>query len=139
MRTFCPTRLCRILGVVILVLSGCGGGEGTLYPVSGKVTLDGAPLPDAQLSFVADTTKGSKALATPFGKVKDGTYSLTTNEKPGAPAGSYKVMVNTQYPGGPEKPVVLPARYADPGHSDLSVEVVPNSAPGAYDLKLTSR
>jgi hypothetical protein len=138
MRPLCPARLSGALGVLVLALSGCGG-VGTLYPVSGKVTVDGKPLQDAQLSFVPDKEQGNQTPATPFGKVKDGNYSLTTKDKAGAPAGRYKVMVMTRYPGGPEKPAELPRRYTDPGKSGLAVEVVPSPAPGAYDLKLTSR
>jgi hypothetical protein len=138
MRIFCPMRLFGALSVIVLMLSGCGG-VGKLYPVSGKVTVDGKPLPDAQLSFMPDAEKGNKATATAVGKVKDGSYSLTTQGKEGAPAGWYKVAVYTQYPGGPEKAVVLPRRYTDPGKSPLSVEVVPSPQPGAYDLKLSSQ
>ncbi len=138
MRTFCSTLLLAVLGMVVVALCGCGG-VGTLYPVSGKVTVDGKPLSDGQLTFVAEGDKGDKTTAAPFGKIKDGTYSLSTKGKPGAPAGKYHVMVMTQYPGGPEKPVALPVRYSQPEKSGLSVEVVPNPAAGAYDLKLTSR
>ena len=138
MKRFCTWRWLVALGVVVVTLSGCGG-VGTLYPVSGKVTVDGQPLPDGQLSFVADAEKGNKTTVIPFAKIKDGSYSLTTKGKPGAPAGWYKIMVMTQYPGGPAKAVVLPRRYTDAGKSRLSVEVVPASQPGAYDLKLSSR
>jgi hypothetical protein len=138
MRRLSPARLSGALGVVVLALSGCGG-VGTLYPVSGKVTLDGKPLPDGQVSFVPDKEKGNKAPATPFGKIKDGSYSLETKGQPGAPAGAYKIMVITRYPGSPEKNPELPKRYADAGNSGLAVEVSPTPAAGAYDLKLTSR
>jgi hypothetical protein len=139
MRMLCASRWFAALGVVVLALSGCGG-VGTLYPVSGKVTVDdGQPLADAQLSFVADTEKGNKTTAIPFAKVKDGSYSLTTKGRTGAPAGWYKVSVMTHYPGGPAKAVELPRRYTDAGKSRLSVEVVPSPQPGAYDLKLSSR
>ena len=94
---------------------------------------------DAQLSFMADAEKGNKTAATPVGKVQDGSYSITTKGKPGAPAGWYKVMVMTQYPGGPKNSTVLPKRYSDPGRSHVSVEVVPSPPPDAYDLKLSSR
>lgn len=139
MKTSCLTRLFGTLGVVVLAFSGCGGGLGTLYPVSGKVTVDGVPLKDAQLSFMPDVERENKTATTPVGKVKDGNYTLTTKGKAGAPAGWYKVMIMTQYPGGPAKPVMLSQRYTDPGKSRLAVEVVSSPAPGAYDLKLTSR
>lgn len=139
MRAFRLTLFFSSMGILALVLSGCGEQIGQLYPVSGKVTLDDEPLNDAQISFVADAAKGNKAPVSPFGKCKDGSYSLTTKDKPGAPAGWYKVVVNTKYPGASEKAVELPKRYSDPGKSDLSVEVKPNAEPGAYDLKLKSK
>jgi len=138
MRRLSPARLSGALGVLVLALSGCGG-VGTLYPVSGKVTVDGKPLKDGQVSFVPDKEKGNKAPVAPFGKIKDGSYSLDTKGQPGAPAGWYQIMVETQYPGGPEKHTELPRRFSDPGKSGLAVEVVPSAAAGAYDLKVTSR
>jgi hypothetical protein len=139
MRTFCRMWFLGVLGLLVPVLAGCGDGLGTLHPVSGSVTLDGEPLKDAQLSFVPDTEKGNKTTASVFGKVTDGKYTLTTKDRPGAPAGHYKVSVLTQYPGGPENPVVLLKIYSDPGKSGLKVEVVEKPSPGAYDLKLTSK
>jgi hypothetical protein len=133
MRSSCPTWL---FGVLVLALSGCGNGLGTLYPVSGKVTVDGEPLKDAQLTFVPDAEKGNKAPASAFSKITNGNYSLTTKERAGAPAGWYKVMINThQSPGGTGE-AVLPKKYSDPGKSGLSVEVVQNPSPGAYDITL---
>jgi hypothetical protein len=136
MTTFRSTRLLAVLGVLVLALSGCGDGLGTLYPVSGKVTLDGEVLQNAQLSFVPDTDKGNKSPASATGKVANGTYSLITKDKAGAPAGWYKVVINTQYPGSPENAVVLPKNFSDANKSGLFVEVVENPGPGAYDLNL---
>jgi hypothetical protein len=127
-----------VVGILSLTFSGCGG-VGTLYPVSGKVTVDEKPLPDGQLTFVADTEKGNATKVVPFGKIKDGSYSITTKGRTGAPAGWYKVAVMTQYPGSPSQAVEIPRRYTDAGKSRLSVEVVANPQPGVYDLKLTSR
>lgn len=129
-------RLFAALGIIVLALSGCGGGVGKLYPVEGKVTVDGKPLPFGRLTFVPDKEKGNDSTATPFGEIKEGSYSLTTKGKTGAPAGWYNVMVLTQWPGAPPNPVELPIRYSDPGKSKLSVEVAPTPNAGQYDLKL---
>jgi len=125
-----------VLGVVVLMLSGCEG-KNTHFPVAGKVTVDGKPLPDAQLRFLPYEEKENPGVSTTFfSKVKDGNYSLVS----GAPAGWYKVIIMTQYPGGPAKPeVVLPQRYSVYGMSGLSVQVKRDSAPGDYDLKVLSR
>ena len=126
------------LSLVALLLPGCGSDPlGTLYPVTGKVTLDDEPLKDAQISFVADKDKGNNAPVSPFGKCKDGSYTLTSQDKPGAPAGTYKVVVMTQYPGGPDNPTAIPQKYTDAGKTDLRVEVKPSG--GDYNLKLTSK
>jgi hypothetical protein len=128
-----------LLTMVVLALAGCGDGLGTCYSVTGTVTVDGEPLKDAQISFLPDTEKGNTTPASAAGKVANGNYSLITKDRAGAPAGWYKVAINTQYPGGPEKPVTLPKNYSDASKSGLSVEVVASPSPGAYDLKLKTK
>jgi hypothetical protein len=138
MRKWFSMRFLAALGAALLTLSGCGGGVGTLYPVEGKVMVDGKPLPFGRITFVADKDKGNETKFAPFGEIKDGNYSLTTKGKPGAPPGWYNIMVVTQWPGAPSNPVELPTKYSDPGKSKLSVEVVPSPGSGHYDLKLIS-
>ncbi len=135
---FCQPRWSSALTIFALALSSCGRTGGTYYPVSGKVTVDGKPLKEALVIFWADIEKGNKTVDRPLGEVKDGTYTLSTRGKPGAPAGWYKVLLKTSYPGV-SNPLVLPSRYADPKMTPLSVEVVPHPAADAYDLKLASR
>jgi hypothetical protein len=135
MTKWLPMRWFAVLGIVIWTLSGCSG-IGKLYPVEGKVTVDGKPLADGRLVFVPDKEKGNKLNDSPFGQIKDGSYSLTTQGKPGAPAGWYRIMVQTQYQGAPPDAVELPMRYSDPLGSGLAVEVVPSPEPGHYDLML---
>jgi hypothetical protein len=136
MRKWSPMRFFAALGAALLTLAGCGGGVGTVYPVEGKVTVDGKPLPFGRITFVADKEKGNETKFAPFGEIKDDSYSLTTKGKTRAPAGWYNIMVVTQWPGAPPNPVELPTQYSDPGKSKLSVEVVPSPEPGRYDLKL---
>jgi hypothetical protein len=100
------------------------------------LTVDKEAVKDARVTFVPDADKGNKVSVSPFGVVKDGNYTLTTKDKPGAPAGWYKVIVLTKYPWAPENAPVLPRIYADAAKSTLSVEVVANPQPGAYDLNL---
>jgi hypothetical protein len=128
------TRLLGVFGLLVVGLSGCGVGK--LYPVSGKATLDGEAIKEARVSFVADTEKGNKTSATTFGKIVNGEYTLLTNDQPGAPAGWYKVVILTKWPGGPENNIELPRAYSDAGKSPISVEVVANPQAGAYDLTL---
>src|SRR5262249_38077153 len=95
-----------------------------------------------------DAAKGNSAPFEPAGTVnKQGKYTLSTNGRKGAPPGWYKVTVTAVAPAEPDaKPgrshhplprSLLPAKFGHANTHDLSVEVVANPAPGAYDLKLT--
>lgn len=128
-----------------MVLTGCGGPKGpVLFPVSGVVTVDGAPAEGAGVSFRPDASKGNKIEWFPTGVAdKEGKFTLTTTAKPGAPPGWYKVVVMPYSPppfGGEAKKAAPPSfnvKYSRPEASDLSIEVTKSPAPGAYDLKLT--
>ena len=130
------------LALGLFLVAGCDGGS--FHKVSGKVTVDGAALTTGSVRFVPDAAKGNKSTAEPVAQVgTDGTYSLTTNGKPGAPAGWYKVTVNaTELPessnpfGG--KALVAP-RFNVPESSQLSVEVSSSPKAGAYDLTVSAR
>jgi hypothetical protein len=90
-------RRCLTLGAIAAALmlagSGCGSGAAKLYKVSGKVTLDGAPVSEATVEFEPiDPTGGQKTASGRTGS--DGTFSLTTNTSgDGAMAGKYKVAI----------------------------------------------
>jgi hypothetical protein len=132
--------------------SGCGddSGVGRTVPVAGRVTIDNAPLTakSTVVLFKPDASKGNTSPFEPVGTVDaDGNYTLKTKGKNGAPLGWYKVVV-TAYEGSPEHPKsprqhrpvaksLVPAKYGQEKTSDLSIEVVENPTPGAYDLKLT--
>jgi len=141
--------------MVFLTACGCGSSE-KLYPVSGKVYLKNDLLKGGSVSFVPDDAKGNKVKSQPTGMIgPDGSYTLSYEGKPGAPAGWYKVTVSTETPGmggmgpppvhtDPSKPAPLAGsggvktdpKYRDPSKTDLKVEVVPSPSAGAYDLKL---
>jgi hypothetical protein len=121
----------------VTVVVGCGPAGPTLIPVSGKVTLSGTPLKSGTINLVADESKGTKQTGTSAGKIQpDGSYTISTDGKDGAPPGWYKAIVITKYPGAPEDAVAINPVYTDP-KSAISFEVVANPAAGAYDLKLT--
>jgi hypothetical protein len=124
---------------LLLASLGCGSsGKDKLIPVSGKVILGGSPLTAGQVAFHPDLAKGNKAKGVPTGSIGgDGSYSLTTDGKPGAPVGAYKVTVSTNFPGMSGTPVPINAKYNNPNGSGLDREVVPNPASGAYDLQVT--
>jgi hypothetical protein len=120
---------------------GCGAAP---VPVSGKVMLDKKPLTTGIVSFRPDRGKGNTNAVEPRGKIaEDGSYTLETNGKPGAPPGAYKVVVIAQGPPvkpkdlySPNKQIINP-KYLQEDKTDLSVTVVKDPAPDAYDLKVT--
>ncbi len=117
----------------LLTLVGCGPSLGTLVPVEGKVTMNGIPLPDGAVMFVPlDGDQKGIVISGPIGA--DGSYTLSTNGKPGAPLGKYRAVVN---PGEDKKAWLhVGAIYSNDKKSPLEVEVVENKPAGGYDLKL---
>ena len=70
-------------------LTGCGV---TLLPVQGVVTLDGKPVEGATVVFTSSDGKSSASGMTDAA----GGFALSSGDKPGAAAGTYKVTV-TKY------------------------------------------
>ncbi len=135
-------RWAGLLGVALAVSAvGCQRGP-TLVPVSGQLTLGKKPLTVARVQFVPDRAKGNEQGRDARGKVDEtGTYTLTTDDKPGVIPGWYKVAVfafeEVPLGGGPKPPVWLaPMHYADLDKSGLSVEVTADPTPDQYDFDL---
>jgi hypothetical protein len=148
-------RCLLVIGMLCsLGLIACSGGEGgedrvKVYPVTGKITLAGSPLPGAIVTFSpVDPKVGKVAL----GRTNDaGEYTLKTYEPgDGAAEGEYEVLVreagassggedpeaaHEQYSqgGGPSSHAggraggstdsLLPERYSIPGKTDLDATV----------------
>jgi hypothetical protein len=128
-RTFGVTALC------LVVLSGLGGcsasdavGNLTLYPVKGKVLLaDGKPLTTGRVAFVS-LEKGLR-FSGPIGP--DGSFSIGSDEKEGAPEGKYIVRIDPEAASGlakgkPKKrsaALPFPHKYADETTSGLTATV----------------
>ena len=131
-------RLRRVLGMCgLMAIVGCGGLK--LVPVSGKVTLNGKPLAGAAVTFNADPAKGNTHRVSCQVRIKaDGQYEMYTDEggkvSKGAPLGWYKVTFLTGLPGAP--PIEIDGKYLDFDKTPLSVEVVDDPRPGAYDFTL---
>lgn len=85
------------IGILLVTIAGCGQVDSLkvpdLYPVTGKVTLDGEPLVGATLSFLPkDDTVGQVVTGT---STEGGNYSLVySNGEPGCPAGQYQVYIS---------------------------------------------
>ncbi len=156
-----------LLGLAALVTLGCAGGKARdTVPVSGKVTLDGAPVEGATVVFTP--TSGEGAAAT--GKTDaSGVYRLTTRDpNDGAKPGTYLVSISKTEtadptagaikPGmseeeatraayeayekaGKKEPTVtehLPAKYKNPATSGFKVEVT-KGGKNEFDFPLSSK
>ncbi len=115
---------------LILALAGCGGsGNYKLAPVSGKVILDGKPLPGATVRFEPiEVPRGSEGMGVISAGMtnEQGEFRLTTvMGDRGAVVGTHRVMVSTMKVE-PEKDVL----YDD---TEEVVEVsVPELVPTQY-------
>ena len=80
----------------MVVIVGCGGddsGLGRRYKVSGKVTINGAPVPHGTINFLPVKPPSPEGRAA-TGEIKDGAYSLTTaGDFDGALPGDYNVAI----------------------------------------------
>jgi hypothetical protein len=133
-------------GILLACLVGCARDPwdvGRTVPVRGRVLVDGKPLTTGLVVFQADASKGNASKHEPRGKVDgEGTYQLTTQGKPGAAPGWYKVaVIATQKPTNRKGvhtpgPWLIARRYGNGQTSGLSVQVIEKAAPGAYDLAL---
>jgi hypothetical protein len=136
-RVAARSRSARWLGLVLMI-SGCGSVE---YPaVTGRVTLDGEPLPDAVISFMPVDEQGVPTLGVTDSR---GVYTLEqTADATGAPAGKYTVRITTYREGRPEAdpPIVgaaerVPAQYNV--RTTLKAEVRPGE--NVLDFELSSQ
>lgn len=133
-----------ILVALALSIAGCGA-EGAV-PVSGRVTLDGKPLPGVHVSFqpqnaAEDAPGGSYAVTDADGKYQ---LRLVDSDQPGAAPGKHRVEIvakagptdDTDRRGRPPPvSVVVPERYNR--FSELSFDV-PASGTDAANFDLQS-
>lgn len=126
----------------VLFLVGCGEAPVPLHPVSGKVMLGNTPLHKGEVRFIPDASKGNGFLQFGIGKIAaDGTYTAKTFQDEGVKPGWYRVTIFATENEPQESlswvPIwIVPVKYTKPETTDLLVEVVPEPAPGAYDLNL---
>ncbi|MEO1498082.1 MAG: hypothetical protein AAFV43_13125 [Planctomycetota bacterium] len=127
-------------GLLVIFALGCGNQFGAT--VSGRVLLDGEPVPDGRLAFVRVGSTKSPAI----GPIKpDGRYTLLTKSQPGAEPGDYQVAVQSFKPIEGLKPgersfetpePLVPQRYLSVKTSGLLYTVEPGS--NTIDIELTS-
>jgi hypothetical protein len=105
--------------VLALVLAGCGAKPATLNSVAGKVMYKGTPLSAGVIVFSPDTSRGESGRIAVSKIESDGSYTLKTDDKPGAAAGWYRVTIGSDVAN-------LKSEYREPSLSQLQCEVKPN-------------
>lgn len=128
--------VCARLGsllLTIVVVAGCAEDDGRSATVSGKVTLDGAPVPAGTVLLMSDDGHAASAELQ-----ADGNYQLQCRP------GQFKVAVTPPPPadpmgggGGEVSPstVEIPQKYQDFGSSGLTTEV--SEGNNTFDIALT--
>ena len=142
----CPMNRLGFPAIPLLLLVGCGQEPHAIAPVSGRVTLNGKPLPNAGVTF-SPMPAGAKVDAGPGSAGvtdADGHYTLKLVGKPGKGAviGKHKVSIimmddddpNDDRPKRQRRPQ-LPAKYN--GHTTLGCDVSSGGTDKAdFELKV---
>jgi hypothetical protein len=128
-------RSAALVGLVLL--AGCRPSGSS---VSGKVTLDGAPLPEATISFVP---LGDATQTAGWAAVQDGQYAIAADSD--LTAGKFRVEIralkstgaktNANDPTLIEAQEAIPSRYN--AQSELTVEI--KAGENVADFSLTSK
>jgi hypothetical protein len=122
-RKSCPraTWLFFVLSHFFLIAAiGCGDGRPARVMVSGKVTIDGAPVTRGSIKLVPEAGRPS------FGNIgPDGRFTLTCYDgADGAIPGKHRVQVDANRPISEKKmEIFTPKRYADFRTSGIEVEL----------------
>ena len=136
----------QLAPILLFLLAGCGEDGPALTDVSGTVTLDGKPVPNATVMFVPSAEGGSPSYGVTDAQ---GNYTLMfTRDKEGAMPGRHTVEITTEKlskqdiedmrANGEEvaeaEYVEIPSKYREPGA--LSAEV--KDGDNDIDFPLTS-
>lgn len=114
------------LSLLFVVLAGCGAGGPEIAYVSGKVTMDGKPLPNATVVFVPENGRPAGATTD-----EDGEYVLNFAQgRKGAIPGSSVIRIMTFRDAGedengqsvPGSPETVPSRYNTESTLTFNVE-----------------
>ena len=123
------------LALGLLAAASCSPESVPLHPVSGKVLVNGQPAAGAYVMFISEVPAGAAQPSTGIAGA-DGTFTLATGERKGAPAGKYVVTVTVPDPkkkpteaqkmmGMDDAPDLLAGRFATREKSTLRAEVKP--------------
>ena len=111
------TQAILCIPLCLLLLAGCGHGNPLgRVDISGKITLDGKPLPDGNIRFLPQQSGGVQT-----GAVIDSGGEYHIEKLQGLPPGKYRVQIFSS-----EKPKGAPAVVAAPaGLPPPSIERIP--------------
>lgn len=132
-----------LVAVFALAVAGCAPGTKSV-PVSGVVTLDGKPLPEAHLTF-QPATEGKIAGAGSFAFTdSSGAYSLRTvdGDQPGAVVGKHRVEINLVTPSYDGDPAQRPPNKSLPAKYNRQTELqfdVPGGGTDKANFELKSK
>ena len=116
-------------------IAGCGGGSDKLdvYPVQGKLLLDGEPFGPTSIMLVPTTVSEKGDTHSAHGKVdSSGNIQFTTYQlNDGAAAGEYKVVVGMEM-AAPPKP--FPRVYRNAQETPLTVSIKPEQNQVTIDM-----
>jgi hypothetical protein len=156
-RTNCFRTNCFRTAIVgaalgILILAGCGGGDGLeMYPVRGEVTYNGKPVSQGIVTYTPTTPGVGRTANGPL--QPDGTFVMTTLKRDdGVMRGAYNIVIHSyaEDPGAPQSreeieaqgtrvkkmKSIVPEKYTSPETSGLTDAVDANHS-GAKKIELT--
>jgi hypothetical protein len=130
---------CLLALAVLALASGCRGADSPrTYPVKGKVTYNGKPVPNGTITFVSASGQAATGEIRP-----DGSYELKTFRRgDGAVPGEHKVVIvamedtASKLPEqrGGTPPPIIPDKYTSVATTDLRAEV--KAEPNTIDFTL---
>lgn len=119
--TYCDVEYAMRYGMLVFLMFcclGCGKGDGNRAAVSGKVTLDGAPVATGSITFFPmGNTKGCTA----GGDIRDGQYSISVAKGP--VIGHNRVEIRATEKTGRKVQAPMSAKGV---LTDESVQVIPD-------------
>ncbi|MES2788507.1 MAG: hypothetical protein V4719_02725 [Planctomycetota bacterium] len=129
MSVFKLSTVSSIALALTVVLSGCGtqGDRPDLGYVTGKVTIDGAPLSGVIVAFLPDNGRAALGLTN-----AEGEYELEYLDGKGCKVGPNTMGLSVPTGGSPSH--AIPKKYQD--KSDVKVDVQPGA--NTFDFDLTS-
>lgn len=114
---------------LLLATIGCGGGGVAVHPVTGTITVDGAPTAGISVTLIGE--EGAKAMGLTGVTDEQGKFQITAaGGYEGAPPGNYRVLLSppraeVDYSSGkPAAEKSFPPQYSNPNSAELTTLTV---------------